>query len=234
MPTSAASPRARCPRAVATVEEEGILIDDFLLIDEGRLCEAETRALLGSARWPARNIDQNLADLKAQVAARARGAQELELMVSSFGRAAVDAYMGHVQDNAEEAVRQVLAVLKPGTFALEMDDGAIIRVRIDVDPDARRATIDFTGTSAQRDNNFNAPLSITRAAVLYVFRTLVDDAIPLNAGCMKPLTLIVPEGSTLKFALSGRRGGRQCRDQPGRGRCPGTGPWVYSPPARGR
>ncbi|WP_417232247.1 hydantoinase B/oxoprolinase family protein [Brevundimonas sp.] len=185
------------PPGSRTVEEEGILIDDFLLIDEGRLCEAETRALLGSGRWPARNIDQNLADLKAQVAACARGAQELESMVSSFGRAAVDAYMGHVQDNAEEAVRQVLAVLKPGTFALEMDDGAIIRVRIDVDPDARRATIDFTGTSAQRDNNFNAPLSITRAAVLYVFRTLVDDAIPLNAGCMKPLTLIVPEGSML-------------------------------------
>ena len=185
------------PPGSRTVEEEGVLIDDFLLIDEGRLCEAETRALLGSGRWPARNIDQNLADLKAQVAACARGAQELESMVASFGRAAVDAYMGHVQDNAEEAVRQVLAVLKPGTFALEMDDGAIIRVRIDVDPAARRATIDFTGTSPQRDNNFNAPLSITRAAVLYVFRTLVDDAIPLNAGCMKPLTLIVPEGSML-------------------------------------
>ena len=185
------------PPGSRTVEEEGVLIDDFLLIDEGRLCEAETRALLGSGRWPARNIDQNLADLKAQVAACARGAQELESMVANFGRAAVDAYMGHVQDNAEEAVRQVLAVLKPGSFALEMDDGAIIRVRIDVDPDARRATIDFTGTSAQRDNNFNAPLSITRAAVLYVFRTLVDDAIPLNAGCMKPLTLIVPEGSML-------------------------------------
>jgi 5-oxoprolinase (ATP-hydrolysing) len=185
------------PPGSRTVEEEGVLIDDFLLIDAGRLCEAETRALLGSGRWPARNIDQNLADLKAQVAACARGARELESMVTSFGRAAVDAYMGHVQDNAEEAVRQVLAVLKPGQFALEMDDGATIRVRIDVDPVARRATIDFTGTSPQRDNNFNAPLSITRAAVLYVFRTLVDDAIPLNAGCMKPLTLIVPEGSML-------------------------------------
>ena len=185
------------PPGSRTVEEEGVLIDDFLLIDAGRLREAETRALLGSGRWPARNIDQNLADLKAQVAACARGAQELESMVTGFSRAAVDAYMGHVQDNAEEAVRQVLAVLKPGEFALEMDDGAIIRVRIDVDPAARRATIDFTGTSAQRDNNFNAPLSITRAAVLYVFRTLVDDAIPLNAGCMKPLTLIVPEGSML-------------------------------------
>ena len=185
------------PPGSRTVEEEGVLIDDVLLIDEGRLCEAETRALLGSGRWPARNIDQNLADLKAQVAACARGAQELEAMVDAFGRAAVEAYMGHVQDNAEAAVRQVLAVLKPGQFALEMDDGAIIRVRIDVDPVARRATIDFTGTSPQRDNNFNAPLSITRAAVLYVFRTLVDDAIPLNAGCMKPLELIVPEGSML-------------------------------------
>ncbi|MDI1280566.1 hydantoinase B/oxoprolinase family protein [Brevundimonas sp.] len=185
------------PPGSRTVEEEGVLIDDVLLIDEGRLCEAETRALLSSGRWPARNIDQNLADLKAQVAACARGAQELEAMVDAFGRAAVEAYMGHVQDNAEAAVRQVLAVLKPGEFALEMDDGAIIRVRIDVDPVARRATIDFTGTSPQRDNNFNAPLSITRAAVLYVFRTLVDDAIPLNAGCMKPLELIVPEGSML-------------------------------------
>lgn len=185
------------PPGSRTVEEEGVLIDDVLLIDEGRLCEAETRALLRSGRWPARNIDQNLADLKAQVAACARGAQELEAMVDAFGRAAVEAYMGHVQDNAEAAVRQVLAVLKPGEFALEMDDGAIIRVRIDVDPVARRATIDFTGTSPQRDNNFNAPLSITRAAVLYVFRTLVDDAIPLNAGCMKPLELIVPEGSML-------------------------------------
>jgi 5-oxoprolinase (ATP-hydrolysing) len=185
------------PPGSRTVEEEGVLIDDVLLIDEGRLCEAETRTLLGSGRWPARNIDQNLADLKAQVAACARGAQELEAMVDAFGRAAVEAYMGHVQDNAEAAVRQVLAVLKPGQFALEMDDGAIIRVRIDVDPVERRATIDFTGTSPQRPNNFNAPLSITRAAVLYVFRTLVDDAIPLNAGCMKPLELIVPEGSML-------------------------------------
>jgi 5-oxoprolinase (ATP-hydrolysing) len=185
------------PPGSRTVEEEGILIDDVLLIDEGRLCEAETRALLGAGPWPARNIDQNLADLKAQVAACARGAQELEAMVTGFGRAAVDAYMGHVQDNAEAAVRQVLSVLKPGEFALEMDDGAVIRVRIDVDAEARRATVDFTGTSPQRDNNFNAPLSITRAAVLYVFRTLVDDAIPLNAGCMKPITLIVPEGSML-------------------------------------
>jgi 5-oxoprolinase (ATP-hydrolysing) len=180
-----------------TVEDEGVLIDDVLLVEDGRLLEAEVRALLASGPWPARNPDQNIGDLKAQVAACQRGADELAAMVSTFGRPTVEAYMGHVQDNAEAAVRQVLGVLKPGAFEQEMDDGAVIRVRIDVDPDARTAVIDFTGTSDQRPNNFNAPLSIARAATLYVFRTLVDDAIPLNEGCLKPITLIVPEGSML-------------------------------------
>jgi 5-oxoprolinase (ATP-hydrolysing) len=185
------------PATSRTVEDEGVLIDDFLLIDEGRLREAETRALFASGPHPARNIDMNLADLKAQAAACTRGADELQAMVAEFGRPAVEAYMGHVQDNAEEAVRRAIQALKPGAFAYEMDDGAVIRVRIDVDAGARSAVVDFTGTSAQLPTNFNAPLSITRAATLYVFRTLVDDAIPLNEGCLKPVRLIVPEGSML-------------------------------------
>ncbi|CAN5198954.1 hypothetical protein BH09PSE1_BH09PSE1_22860 [soil metagenome] len=180
-----------------TVEEEGVLIDDVLLVDRGVLREAETRALFASGRYPSRNVDMNLADLKSQVAACTRGAEELSRMVAEFGRATVEAYMVHVQDNAEEAVRRVLSVLKPGSFALEMDDGAVIRVTVSVDHAARRATVDFTGTSDQRPTNFNAPLSIARAATLYVFRTLVDDAIPLNEGCLKPIDLIVPEGSML-------------------------------------
>ena len=185
------------PATSRTVEDEGVLIDDFLLIDEGRLREAETRALFASGPHPARNIDMNLADLKAQAAACTRGADELQAMVAEFGRPAVEAYMGHIQDNAEEAVRRAIQALKPGAFAYEMDDGAVIRVRIDVDAGARSAVVDFTGTSAQLPSNFNAPLSITRAATLYVFRTLVDDAIPLNEGCLKPVRLIVPEGSML-------------------------------------
>ena len=185
------------PPSSRTVEEEGVLIDDFLLIDAGRLRDAEARALFASGRYPSRNVDQNMADLKAQVASCTRGGGELTRMVAEFGRPVVAAYMTHVQDNAEEAVRRAIAALKPGSFALEMDDGAVIRVRIEVDPAARSAVVDFTGTSGQRPNNFNAPLSITRAATLYVFRTLVDDAIPLNEGCLKPIRLIVPEGSML-------------------------------------
>ncbi|WP_439472996.1 hydantoinase B/oxoprolinase family protein [Brevundimonas sp.] len=185
------------PPTSKTVEDEGVLIDDFLLVDRGALRDAETRALFASGPHPSRNVDQNMADLKAQIASCARGAEELVRMVGEFGREVVAAYMGHIQDNAEEAVRRAIAALKPGAFELEMDDGTIIRVRIDVDTEARSAVVDFTGTSDQRPNNFNAPLSITRAATLYVFRTLVDDAIPLNEGCLKPVSLIVPEGSML-------------------------------------
>ena len=185
------------PASSRTVDDEGVLIDNFLLVDTGRLRVAETRALFASGRYPSRNVDQNLADLKAQVASCTRGADELVRMTAEFGRDVVEAYMGHIQDNAEEAVRRAIAALKPGAFAYEMDDGAVIRVRIDVDPVARSAVVDFTGTSDQRPTNFNAPLSITRAATLYVFRTLVDDAIPLNEGCLKPIRLIVPEGSML-------------------------------------
>jgi len=185
------------PPESRTVEEEGVLIDDFLLVDAGRLRDKETRTLFASGRYPSRNVDQNMADLKAQVASCARGGDELTRMVAEFGRPVVAAYMAHVQNNAEEAVRRAIAALKPGSFALEMDDGAVIRVRIDVDPTARSAVVDFSGTSDQRPNNFNARLSISRAATLYVFRTLVDDAIPLNEGCLKPIRLIVPEGSML-------------------------------------
>jgi len=185
------------PPSSRTVMEEGVLIDDFLLIAEGRFLEDETRALLASGDWPARNPDQNIADLKAQAAACARGAEALTDMVREFSRPVVEAYMAHVQANAEEQVRRVIDRLTDGEFACETDGGAVVRVAVRVDRQARSAVIDFTGTSAQLDTNFNAPLSITRAATLYVFRTLVDDDIPLNEGCLKPLQLIVPEGSML-------------------------------------
>ena len=180
-----------------TVDEEGVLIDNEVLVEGGRFREAEMVALLTGGRWPARNPEQNLADLRAQIAATEKGVQELRKMVEHFGLDVVWAYMGHVQDNAEEQVRRVLDVLKDGSFAYEMDDGAQIRVAISIDGRGRTATIDFTGTSAQRDNNFNAPSAVCKAAVVYVFRTLVDDDIPLNAGCLKPLRIVNPEGSML-------------------------------------
>jgi 5-oxoprolinase (ATP-hydrolysing) len=181
------------------IEEEGVLIDNFKLVDgaDGVLREAEARAMLGAARWPARNPDQNLADLRAQVAANQKGVDELRRMVAYYGLDVVRAYMGHVQDNAEEAVRRVIAVLKDGSFRYELDNGARIEVAIRVDAAGRSAEIDFTGTSGQLPNNFNAPSAVCMAAVLYVFRTLVDDEIPLNAGCLKPLKVIIPPGSML-------------------------------------
>lgn len=179
------------------VDEEGVLIDDFLLMEGGRLREAETRALLAAGAYPARNPDQNLADLQAQLAACARGAEELRKLVRNYGREVVDAYMAHVLANAEAAVRQVIDRLHDGRFECEMDDGARIRVAVSVDRERRSARVDFSGTSPQQASNFNAPLSICRAAVLYVFRTLVDDDIPLNDGCLRPIELIVPEGSML-------------------------------------
>jgi 5-oxoprolinase (ATP-hydrolysing) len=185
------------PPSSRTVEEEGVLIDDFLLVDGGRFREAELLKLLSSGRYPSRNPAQNVADLKAQIAACERGVQELHRMVRHFGQAVVEAYMRHVQDNAEEAVRRVLGVLKDGAFAYEMDDGAVIKVRIAIDQAVRRAVIDFTGTSAQLATNFNAPSAVCKAAVLYVFRTLVDDEIPMNGGCLKPLDIVIPEGSML-------------------------------------
>ncbi len=180
-----------------TIVEEGVLIDNFKLVDGGVLREAAARALLTGARYPARNPDQNLADLRAQVAANQKGVDELHRMVAHFGLDVVRAYMGHVQDNAEEAVRRVIGALRDGAFTVELDNGARIRVAVAVDAAARGATIDFTGTSPQLDNNFNAPSAVCMAAVLYVFRTLVDDDIPLNAGCLKPLTVVIPPGSML-------------------------------------
>ncbi|MBO9708758.1 MAG: hydantoinase B/oxoprolinase family protein [Caulobacter sp.] len=181
-----------------TVEEEGVLIENFLLVEDGRFRETEVRALLASGAWPARNPDQNIGDLKAQVAACARGAEALAGMVAEFGQDVVEAYMAHVQDNAEEAVRRVLATLSDGAFAYELDDGAVVKVVITVDRDARSARVDFTGTSDQVPTNFNAPASICRAAALYVFRTLVDDEIPMNDGCLRPVELVIPEGSMLR------------------------------------
>jgi len=179
------------------IEQEGVLIDNFQLVERGRLREAELVALLQSGPYPSRNPAQNLADLRAQIAANEKGVQELKAMVAQYGRETVLAYMQHVQDNAEESVRRVITALKPGSFTLPMDNGAEIRVAVTVDAKQRSARVDFTGTSAQQPNNFNAPRSITMAAVLYVFRTLVDDAIPLNAGCLKPIEVIVPEGCLL-------------------------------------
>ncbi|HMX10542.1 MAG TPA: hydantoinase B/oxoprolinase family protein, partial [Burkholderiaceae bacterium] len=190
------------PPFSTSIVEEGVLIDNVQLVAAGPdgtpvMREAEMRALLASGPWPARNIDQNLADLRAQIAANEKGVQELRAMVAQFGRDTVAAYMAHVQDNAEESVRRVITALRHGEHTLALDNGAQIRVAVRVDAERRAAQIDFTGSSAQLPGNFNAPRAITTAAVLYVFRTLVDDAIPLNAGCLKPLELIVPEGSML-------------------------------------
>jgi len=185
------------PPFSATIDEEGVLFDNFLLVRDGALREAELRAQLASGAYPARNPDQTIADLRAQIASNEKGVQELRVMVDQFGLETVSAYMHHVQDNAEESVRRVITALKDGDFTLPLDNDAQIRVKVTVDAAAREATIDFSGTSAQLANNFNAPKAVTMAAVLYVFRTLVDDDIPLNAGCLKPLHVIVPEGCML-------------------------------------
>ena len=179
------------------IEEEGVQFDNVKLVEAGRFLEAEMRALLESGPWPSRNPAQNIADLKAQVAANEKGVRELAAMVGQYGLDVVQGYMRHVQDNAEESVRRVITRLKDGGFTLPLDNGAQISVAIRVDAAARSAEIDFTGTSAQLANNFNAPTAVCMAAVLYVFRTLVDDEIPLNAGCLKPIKVIIPEGSML-------------------------------------
>ncbi len=179
------------------VEEEGVQINNVKLVAQGVLQEAAMLALLQSGEYPSRNPQQNLADLKAQIAANEKGQQELRKMVAEFGLDVVQAYMRHVQDNAEESVRRVITRLKDGGFTLPLDNGAQIQVAIRVDGAARSAEIDFTGTSPQLTNNFNAPTAVCMAAVLYVFRTLVADDIPLNAGCLKPLKVIIPAGSML-------------------------------------
>jgi 5-oxoprolinase (ATP-hydrolysing) len=186
------------PPGSVSVHEEGVLIDNELLVDAGSFCEAEMRALLASGQWPARDPDRNIADLKAQVAACTRGANELRRVSAEYGREVIDAYMGHVMDNAEEAVRRLIGGLKDGQFTYAMDNGAHVSVTVKVDRASRSAIVDFTGTSDQQPNNFNAPYSICRAATLYVFRTLVDDMIPMNDGCLRPIELIVPDGSMLR------------------------------------
>ncbi len=180
-----------------TVEEEGILFDNFLLVDQGNFRETPTRQLLANHPYPARNPDQNIADFKAQIAANERGVQELRKMVEQYGLETVQAYMKFVQDNAEESVRRAIAHLHDGAFIYKMDSGAQIQVKVTIDSTSRSAIVDFTGTSPQLHSNFNAPKAVTQAAVLYVFRTLVDDSIPLNAGCLKALEIIVPTGCML-------------------------------------
>ncbi|MGW8376100.1 hydantoinase B/oxoprolinase family protein [Streptomyces sp. ODS28] len=185
------------PAFSTTVHEEGVLFDNWLLVRDGRLREDETRALLAGAPYPSRSPDANLADLRAQIAANEKGIAELHGMIEQFGLDVVRAYMGHVRDNAEESVRRIVAELDDGTFTYETDSGAVIRVAVTVDRERRGAVIDFTGTSEQREDNLNAPSSVVMAAVLYVFRTLVADDIPLNSGCLTPLEVRIPEGSML-------------------------------------
>jgi 5-oxoprolinase (ATP-hydrolysing) len=190
------TPGSMTPRAT-TIAEEGVYIDNVKLMEGGRFLEAETHALLTGAQYPARQPAKNIADLKAQVAANAKGEAELNRMVEHFGLDVVRAYMGHVQDNAEESVRRLLSRLDDGHFRVETDQSTAVEVRITVDKAARTAKVDFAGTSAQQGNNFNAPEPVTRAAALYVFRVMVEEPIPMNAGCLKPIEIVIPQGSML-------------------------------------
>jgi 5-oxoprolinase (ATP-hydrolysing) len=190
------SPGSMSPNA-RTIEEEGVYIDNFKLVDRGHFREAELYALLTGATYPVRNALQNVNDLKAQIAADEKGVQELRKMTAQFTLPVVKAYMQHVQDNAAESVRRVIDRLHDSEFSYEMDQGTVIRVRITVDKEKREATVDFTGTSPQQPTNFNAPEPVTRAAVLYVFRVMVDDDIPMNAGCLRPINIIIPPRSML-------------------------------------
>ncbi len=180
-----------------TIEEEGIIFDNFKLVDAGAFRETALRAHLSSGRWPARQPDHNVADLKAQIAAGRKGVAEVHRMIEQFGLDVVHAYMGHVQDNAEEQVRRVIDTMSDGEFSYPLDEGGVVKVKITFDKVRREATVDFTGTSPQRPTNFNAPPAVCRSAVLYVFRTLVDDNIPLNEGCLKPIRIIIPKGCML-------------------------------------
>ena len=190
------SPGSMSPNAT-TIEQEGVYIDNFKLVDRGRFRESDIYALFTGGQYPARNPLQNVNDLKAQIAANEKGAHELRNMVRQFTLPVVRAYMRHVQDNAAESVRRVIDRLHDSAFTVEMDQGTVIKVRITVDKKKREATVDFTGTSPQQPNNFNAPEPVTRAAVLYVFRVMVDDDIPMNAGCLRPICIIIPEKSLL-------------------------------------
>ena len=213
------SPGSMSPNAT-TIDEEGVYIDNFKLVERGRFRETELHALLTGARYPARNPLQNINDLKAQIAANEKGVQELRKMVRSSRLPVVNAYMQHVQDNAAESVRRVIDALHDCAFAYEMDQGTVIKVKITVDKQKREATVDFTGTSPQQPTNFNAPEPVTRAAVLYVFRVMVDDDIPMNAGCLRPINIIIPKRSHAVAGISRRRGRRQCRDLAGRDQLP--------------
>jgi 5-oxoprolinase (ATP-hydrolysing) len=190
------APGSMSPNAT-TIEQEGIYIDNFKLVDRGRFREKELNQLLTGGKYPARNPVQNINDLKAQIAANEKGAQELRKMVTHFSLPVVQAYMQHVQDNAAESVRRVIDRLHNSEFSYEMDQGTVIKVKITVDKKRREATVDFTGTSPQQPTNFNAPEPVTRAAVLYVFRVMVDDDIPMNAGCLRPIKIIIPKKSML-------------------------------------
>jgi 5-oxoprolinase (ATP-hydrolysing) len=190
------SPGSMSPNA-ATIEQEGVYIDNFKLVERGRFREKETHALFTRARYPARNPLQNVNDLKAQIAANEKGVADLRNMVRQFTLPVVRAYMRHVQDNAAESVRRVIDRLHDSAFSVEMDQGTVVKVRIGVDKKKREATVDFSGTSPQQPNNFNAPEPVARAAVLYVFRVMVDDDIPMNAGCLRPIRIIVPKKSLL-------------------------------------
>jgi 5-oxoprolinase (ATP-hydrolysing) len=190
------APGSMTPRATS-IEEEGVVIDNFKMIDRGRFREKELHELLTSGRYPCRNPAQNIADLKAQVAANEKGVHEVRKMVANFGLDVVQAYMGHVQDNAEESVRRVIDALHDCEFTYEMDQGTVIGVKITVDRKRRRARVDFTGTSPEQPTNFNAPRPVTRAATLYVFRCMVDDNIPMNAGCLKPIEIVFGDDSML-------------------------------------
>jgi 5-oxoprolinase (ATP-hydrolysing) len=190
------SPGSMSPNAT-TIEQEGVLFDNFKLVDRGRFREKELNAALTGAKYPARNPTQNINDIKAQIAANEKGVSELRKMVEHFTLPVVKAYMQHVQDNAAESVRRVIDRLHDSEFSYEMDQGTLIKVRISVDKKKREATVDFTGTSPQQPTNFNAPEPVTRAAVLYVFRVMVDDDIPMNAGCLRPINIVIPKRSLL-------------------------------------
>jgi 5-oxoprolinase (ATP-hydrolysing) len=190
------SPGSMSPNAT-TIEQEGVLFDNFKLVDRGRFREKELMAALTGAKYPARNPVQNINDIKAQIAANEKGVAELRKMVTHFTLPVVKAYMQHVQDNAAESVRRVIDRLHDSEFSYEMDQGTVIKVRITVDKSKREATVDFTGTSEQQPTNFNAPEPVTRAAVLYVFRVMVDDDIPMNAGCLRPINIVIPKRSML-------------------------------------
>jgi 5-oxoprolinase (ATP-hydrolysing) len=190
------SPGSMSPNAT-TIEQEGVLFDNFKLVDRGRFCEKELLAALLGAKYPARNPTQNINDIKAQIAANEKGVAELRKMVTLFTMPVVTAYMKHVQDNAAESVRRVIDRLHDSEFSYEMDQGTVIKVKITVDKDKREATVDFTGTSPQQPTNFNAPEPVTRAVVLYVFRVMVDDDIPMNAGCLRPINIVIPKRTML-------------------------------------